>query len=144
MVHLLFAGRIGSCVLTDTLTGEQWARVDRAKVVRCVAYCRDACLYLYVFLWPITRCASINPADSGPPNYPLIAPHHCLLTSPPTFPNAQFFSPIDESTIDELIGEGEIFNCAGGLMVKRSWQSADGSFGEGMSEGVGVGVSRGE
>jgi len=56
------AETVGSCVLTDTLTGQQWAEVDFAKV---------------------------------------------------------FFSPLEEHTIDQLISQGEIFYCAGGLMVEH-------------------------
>ena len=53
---------VGSCVISDPLSGQQWAAVDTACVV---------------------------------------------------------FEPIPEAVIDELIKEGEIFHCAGGLMVEH-------------------------
>jgi len=53
---------IGSCVVTDTISGQQWHAVDEARVL---------------------------------------------------------FSPIPDATVDSLIAEGEIFYCAGGLMVEH-------------------------
>ena len=54
---------VGSCVVTDALSGSQWHTVDEAKVV---------------------------------------------------------FAPIPAATVDALVAEGDIFYCAGGLMVEHS------------------------
>jgi len=53
---------VGSCVVTDPLTGGQWHSVDEASVI---------------------------------------------------------FTPIPEATIDALLAEGEVYSCAGGLMVEH-------------------------
>lgn len=54
---------VGSCVVTDAKTGQQWHTVDTATVI---------------------------------------------------------FDPIPEATVDALVAEGEIFYCAGGLMVEHA------------------------
>jgi len=56
------AHTVGSCIVTDAVSGAQWAHVDQASVS---------------------------------------------------------FTPFPASTIDALISEGEVFHCAGGLMVEH-------------------------
>ena len=53
---------VGSCVVTDSATGQQWHAVDTATV---------------------------------------------------------HFKPIPEATVDQLLAEGEVYHCAGGLMVEH-------------------------
>ena len=132
------ASTVGSVVLTDLASGRSWEGVDVATVRRAAAAAaglplraaRDACCTLLRrpaagarvpargsleerWLHPAPPRAA---APATPPPRPLLA----LPAHPLPAPAQIHFEPILPASVDALIAEGEVFWCAGGLMVEHA------------------------